>query len=217
MLKNSNGSVFAFTLSKKKLCRRWRLYVITMPDTTARQCEKVREAILGGADAIQLRDKLATDEDMTRQAKALLRVARAHQVPLIVNDRIAVAKQSGADGLHLGQDDGSLAAAKAVLGEHRIYGRSTHSPEQALGAEKEGFDYIGIGPVFETPTKAGRPAVGIELVRYAAANIGIPFVAIGGIDSGNIGPVRRAGARAVAVVRAVMDAADPRKAARELK
>ena len=201
--------------SKKGLCQNWKLYVITQPgpDLT----EKVREAILGGADVIQLRDKNATDEDLTRQAKKLLRVAHSLGVPLLVNDRAAVASAAGADGVHLGQEDGPLNIAKVLLGNNAIIGRSTHSPEQAFAAEKEGFDYIGVGPVFETPTKAGRTAVGLDAVRSAAQNVRIPFVAIGGIDSGNIRQVMRAGARACAVVRAVLGSADPRCSARLLK
>jgi thiamine-phosphate pyrophosphorylase len=122
----------------------------------------------------------------------------------------------GADGVHLGQEDGPLSAARALLGDEAIIGRSTHSPEQALAAAKEGFDYIGIGPVFLTPTKPAYRAVGLELVRFAAKNVAIPFVAIGGIDASNVRQVRAAGARAVAVVRAVMAAERPDEAARQL-
>ena len=100
----------------------------------------MRQAVLGGADAVQLRDKDATDEDLTRQARALLEVTRPLGVPLIVNDRVRVAKAAGADGLHLGQEDGRLNAARMILGEDIILGRSTHSPEQVLAADKEGFD-----------------------------------------------------------------------------
>ena len=201
--------------SKKKLCQNWKLYVITQPDPAL--TEKVREAIRGGADVIQLRDKNATDEDLTRQAKKLLQVTHRLGVPLIVNDRTAVAKTSGADGVHLGQEDGSLNAAKTILGKNAIFGRSTHSPEQSLAAEKEGFDYIGVGPVFETPTKAGRPAAGLDTVRFASQNIRIPFIAIGGINAENIQQVMQAGAKAFAVVRAVLGSADPRRSARLLK
>ena len=215
MLEDLKGYAFKSTRSKKEVCRDWKLYVITMPDTDLPQ--KVRQAVLGGADVVQLRDKDATDEDLTRQARALLEVTRPLGVPLIVNDRVRVAKAAGADGLHLGQEDGRLNAARMILGEDIILGRSTHSPEQVLAAEKEGFDYIGVGPVFETPTKAGRPAVGLELVRFAAQKCHVPFVAIGGIDQNNIRKVREAGAGAVAVVRAVFASDDARQAAGKLK
>ena len=112
--------------------------------------------------------------------------------------------------------DGSLENARRVLGDQAIIGRSTHSQAQALAAEAEGFDYIGVGPVFSTPTKPAALPVGLDLVRFAAKNIHVPFVAIGGIDSGNVEEVRQAGAKAVAVVRAVMADGDPKRAARKL-
>ncbi len=177
----------------------------------------MRGALAGGADVIQLRDKQASDSEVVRNAEALLRLTRAKNVPLIVNDRIECARLSGADGVHLGQDDGPLSAARTALGKGAIIGRSTHSPEQAVDAEKEGFDYIGVGPVFKTPTKPDYKEVGLELVRFAAANIRIPFVAIGGIDASNAALVRDSGAKTITVVRAVMAAADPEKNARELK
>ncbi len=170
----------------------------------------------GGADVIQLRDKKADDLELLATAKALLEITKPKGVPLIVNDRIQVAKDSGADGVHLGQEDGSLEDARRVLGDQAIIGRSTHSRAQALAAEAEGFDYIGVGPVFSTPTKPTAVPVGLELVRFAAGNIRIPFVAIGGIDAGNVEEVRQAGAKTVAVVRAVMADRDPKRAARKL-
>lgn len=206
------------TLLRKELCRSWRLYVITCPESLGLRplAQAVEEAVLGGAGVVQLRDKTADDWRLVELARRLLRVTRRHGVPLIVNDRVSVAKEAGADGVHLGQEDGSLADARRELGEKAIIGRSTHSPEEALEAEREGFDYIGIGPVFPTPTKAGRPAVGLELVRFAAQRLTTPFVAIGGIDESNLADVLEAGASRVAVVRAVMARPDPRDAARRL-
>lgn len=177
----------------------------------------VRAAIRGGADVIQLRDKHATDAELLKIAKRLLAVTRTGGVPLIINDRLSVARDSGAEGVHLGQDDASYSKARATLGSAAIIGRSTHTPEQALAAEEEGFDYIGVGPVFGTPTKPDYKPVGLELVGYASRHIHIPFVAIGGIDTTNVKSVRQAGAKTVAVVRAVMAASDPERAASELK
>src|SRR3989338_7102876 len=189
---------------KKEFCQNLKLYVIT--DSFALKGRDLREVVLesleGGADVIQLRDKNASNFEMTRLARSLLEVTRPRNVPLIINDRLQVARDAKADGLHLGQDDGSLAEARLVLGEEAILGRSTHSPEEALAAEKEGADYIGIGPVFQTPTKVLVEPVGLTLVSFAAKNISIPFVAIGGIDAKNAGLVRGAGARTIAVVRA---------------
>ena len=170
----------------------------------------------GGADVIQLRDKKASDLELVAVAKTLLEITKPKGVPLIVNDRVQVAKDSGADGVHLGQEDGSLKEARKVLGDQAIIGRSTHTQAQALAAEAEGFDYIGVGPVFSTPTKPTAVPVGLELVRFAAENIRIPFVAIGGIDASNVEEVRHAGAKAVAVVRAVMADTNPKQAAEKL-
>jgi thiamine-phosphate pyrophosphorylase len=134
----------------------------------------------------------------------------------VVNDRVDIAMAAGADGVHLGQDDLPLAAARR-LWPRGLVGRSTHSLGQALAAQAEGADYIGVGPVWATPTKPGRPAVGLELVRaVAAAQLRIPWVAIGGVDAGNVGAVLAAGARAIAAVRAVTAASDPEAAARGL-
>ena len=204
--------------SKKKSCLDWRLYVITEPPAPGGRdlAETVRLALEGGASVIQLRDKAASDEELTRLAKRLLALTRPKGVPLIVNDRSEVARRAGADGLHLGQEDGPLNEARRFLGEDSILGRSTHTREQALLAMKEGADYIGVGPVFKTPTKAAVAPVGLDLVTFAAAKLRIPFVAIGGIEPANVVQVRDAGAKAVAVLRAVMRASDPKRAVEEL-
>ena len=176
----------------------------------------VEEAIAGGASVVQFRDKTSRDPEFFQQAEKILAVTRKHHIPLIINDRIQATKELGAEGVHLGQDDASLAEARRILGEAAIVGRSTHSPEQALAAQKEGFDYIGVGPVFQTPTKPTYQPVGLDLVRFAAKNIQIPFVAIGGIEEGNVKQVRDAGAKTVAVVRAIMGSATPRQITRKL-
>ena len=173
-------------------------------------------AIRGGADVLQLRDKEASDEAFLAQAKILANLTRRLGVPLIINDRLYLAKECGADGVHLGQEDGSLVEARRVLGPDALVGRSTHSVEQAMLAEREGFDYVGVGPVYATPTKPGRSPVGLELVRFAAERLEIPFVAIGGIDRKNVAVVSAAGARCVAVVRGLMGSDDPRDAAQVL-
>lgn len=166
---------------------------------------------------MQLRDKSLCDADLADLARQLLAVTRPAGVPLIINDRIEVARVSGADGVHLGQEDGPLDSARRILGERAFIGRSTHSPEQGCAAQSEGFDYIGVGPVYATPTKPGSQAVGLEYVRWAAQHLSVPFVAIGGIDADNVAQVRNAGASAVAVVRAVLGAAEPDKAAQRIK
>ena len=206
------------TRSKRRPYRPWRLYVIA-DRSAAREkplTEQVRAALEGGADVIQLRDKKASDLELLATARALLEITKPKGIPLIINDRVQVARDSGADGVHLGQEDGSLEEARTVLGDQAIIGRSTHNQAQVLVAEAEGFDYIGVGPVFSTPTKPTTVPVGLDLVRFAAENIRIPFVAIGGIDLSNVEEVRRAGAKAVAVVRAVMADENPKQAAEKL-
>ncbi len=187
-----------------------RLYLIcpVMPD------EFLHAALDGGADIVQLRAKDRPDAEVVAAARRFKAACAEHDALLIVNDRPDLAAQAGADGVHVGQDDMAVARARAIVGPDRIVGLSTHTPAQVDGAE--GVDYIGVGPVNATPTKPGRPAVGLHLVRYASAHARVPFFAIGGIDPGNIAAVRAAGAERVAVVRAIVDAPDPAAAARAL-
>ncbi|MGI8903456.1 MAG: thiamine phosphate synthase, partial [Solirubrobacteraceae bacterium] len=138
-----------------------------------------------------------------------------HGALFIPNPHPDFVAAAGADGGHLGQDDPTTARARALLGPEHLIGLSTHTPEQVDGAG--GCDYIGVGPVHATPTKPGRPPVGTELVRYAADHAEVPWFAIGGIDAGNVGSVRDAGARRIAVVRALTGATDPESAARGLR
>jgi thiamine-phosphate pyrophosphorylase len=133
----------------------------------------------------------------------------------ILNDRPDLAAKVGADGVHVGQEDATVHAARALIGGQRLVGLSTHSPAQVQAAA--GVDYIGVGPVHDTPTKPGRPAVGLALVRHASVHARMPFFAIGGIDAGNVADVRAAGGRRIAVVRALTEAEDPMRAARELR
>jgi thiamine-phosphate pyrophosphorylase len=174
-------------------------------------------ALRGGVDIVQLRIKDGDDDRMAAVARRFKRACERHGALLIVNDRPQVAAEVDADGVHLGQDDAPVAQARELLAPGRLVGLSTHSRAQVDAAGAADVDYIGVGPVHETPTKPGRPAVGLELVRYAAANAQIPFFAIGGIAPANVTEVRDAGARRIAVVRALTDAADPEGAARALR
>jgi thiamine-phosphate pyrophosphorylase len=193
-----------------------RLYVVTSAEhEAARVADVVRAACAGGAAVVQLRRKGDDGLATLRLAERCRAITAAAGVLFVVNDRLDVAMAADADGVHLGQDDLPPAVARR-LWPGRIVGRSTHSVEQALAAVEEGADYIGVGPVFATPTKPGRAAVGTALVREAAAHIAIPWFAIGGIDVGNAGEVLRAGAVRLAVVRAVCDAPDVAAAARRL-
>jgi thiamine-phosphate pyrophosphorylase len=180
-----------------------------------RSDEFLEAALDGGVDIVQLRIKDAPDEQVLEAAQRYRRLCTAAGALLIVNDRPDLALAADADGVHVGQDDVAVAAARAVVGADRLVGLSTHSPEQITGAA--GVDYIGVGPVHATPTKPGRPPVGLELVGYAAANCALPFFAIGGIDTTNVSAVRDAGARRVAIVRALTQAQDPESTARALR
>jgi thiamine-phosphate pyrophosphorylase len=194
-----------------------RLYVVTEGGHDApRVVDVVRAACDGGADVVQLRRKGEEGLALLRLAERCRAVTAAAGVVFVVNDRLDVAMACGADGVHLGQDDLPLSAARS-LWPAGLVGRSTHSLEQALAAQAEGADYIGVGPVFATPTKPGRPAVGLGLVRDAAASVRIPWFAIGGIDATTLPSVLDAGARRVAVVRAVCSASDVAAAARSLR
>jgi thiamine-phosphate pyrophosphorylase len=180
-----------------------------------RSDEFLEAALDGGVDIVQLRIKDTPDEQVLEAAQRYRRLCTAAGALLIVNDRPDLALAADADGVHVGQDDVAVAAARAVVGADRLVGLSTHSPEQITGAA--GVDYIGVGPVHATPTKPGRPPVGLELVGYAAANCALPFFAIGGIDTTNVSAVRDAGARRVAIVRALTQAQDPESTARALR
>ena len=194
-----------------------RLYLVTDAGATpAKTLEVVEAALAGGSDAVQLRRKGDDSLEQLRLAERCLRLCAEVGALLIVDDRLDIAMAVGADGVHLGQGDLPVAAARRLWPGH-IVGCSTHSPEQARAAVAAGADYLGVGPVWATPTKPLRPAVGLEYVRWAAASLAVPWVAIGGIDEETVGEVVRAGARAVAVVRALTGAADPAAVARRLR
>ncbi len=196
-----------------------RLYVIVDRSVLKGKdpVEVAAAAVRGGADVIQWRDKESPDLPFLETARRLRNLLADQPALFIVNDRVAVALAVKADGLHVGHEDLPVPEARALVGRSMLIGRSTHSLQEALEAEKAGADYIGVGPVFSTPTKPGYKAVGLDLVRQVKPKIGIPWVAIGGIDLENIGLVSSAGAARVAVVRAVAAASDPEAAARSLK
>jgi len=173
------------------------------------------QALRGGVDIVQLRLKHAPDATVVRAAERFARLCDEHGALFILNDRPDLAAEVGADGVHVGQDDGGVDRARALVGAERLVGLSTHTPAQVV--EADGVDYIGVGPVYETPTKPGRPAVGLALVRHAGMRARVPFFAIGGIDAATVAGVRVAGARRIAVVRALTEAEDPLRAARELR
>jgi thiamine-phosphate pyrophosphorylase len=201
-----------------------RLYLVCDANPGGRSLpELLHPAIGGGVDVVQLRDKQLGDEELVAVANAAHALCERLGALLIVNDRPLVARESGADGLHVGQDDMPVAEARELLGPDLLIGLSTHAEaeiDEAASQASDGtplIDYIGVGPVHETPTKPGRPAVGVELVRYAAAHASVPFFAIGGLDASNLGDVLAAGATRAVVLRAIADAEDPERAAHELR
>jgi thiamine-phosphate pyrophosphorylase len=186
-----------------------RLYLVTpvRPDFGA----FLDAAIRGGVDVVQVRERSLQDGQLLEALAEARAATAAHGVPLGVNDRPDLAILSGADFLHVGQEDIPVEDARRF---GLPVGLSTHAPEEIDAARS---DYVAVGPVHATPTKEGRPAVGLELVRYAAANARLPWFAIGGIDASNVADVVAAGAERIAVVRAIAGADDPEAAARALR
>ncbi|NNC89484.1 MAG: thiamine phosphate synthase [Akkermansiaceae bacterium] len=178
-----------------------------------------RALLAGGVDLLQLRAKGLGEDEVLSMAGRLRPLCRVAGVPLIVNDFPRVAAEAGAAGVHLGQDDGSLRDARRLLGADALVGRSTHSPAQAAAAREEGFDYIGFGPLFPTPTKAGRPGIGLGDVGGVQGGPGadLPVFCIGGIHPGNLEAVLAAGARRIVMVSALLQADDIAAATRTVK
>ncbi len=207
-------------LWKNEILQSFKLYAVTeVRGSGAGLSAKVEQACRGGADIVQLRAKALADREFVALAQMIRILADRYRKLFIVNDRLDIALAAMADGLHLGQDDMPVAIARELArkaGQPLLIGKSTHSLEQALAAQEEGADYIGVGPVFATPTKPGRSAVGLPLVSQVAGVIRIPFVAIGGIDATNIRQVREAGATGVACVRAIFDQPDVFEATQKL-
>jgi thiamine-phosphate pyrophosphorylase len=196
-----------------------RLYVVAPAIIEAGELIAfVPDLAAAGVDLIQLREKEMEAGDIVRVGRPLVEACARADVYFILNDRADVALALGAPGVHLGQNDLAVTVARRILGTS-IVGYSTHSKAEieTVAQSDAPVDYIAVGPVFETPTKPGRPAVGLDLVRYAAENSPVPWFAIGGINMSNIDDVIDAGARRVVVVRAVTDADDPVAAAAELR
>lgn len=176
----------------------------------------IPDLVEAGVDLIQLREKEMEAGEVVRVGEPIAAACKEAGVPFIVNDRADVALALDADGVHVGQDDLPAEAARALVGE-RIVGWSTHAPGEVDAAATQDIDYFAVGPVAETPTKPGRPAAGIELIRYAARVATKPWFAIGGIDLDLLPEVLDAGASRIVVVRAITEAEDPASAAARLK
>ncbi|MGO9903596.1 MAG: thiamine phosphate synthase [Solirubrobacteraceae bacterium] len=178
---------------------------------------RLRAALSGGVDLVQLRMKSADDRLILDTAQRYAAACAEYGAMLIINDRPDLAARAGADGAHVGQDDMPVTQARALVGPDLIVGLSTHTAAQIDAANASDVDYIGVGPIYSTPTKPEQAGVGITLVQYAAEHAHKPFFAIGGIDTGNVEAVVAAGARGIAVVRALTEVADPELAAHALR
>ena len=193
---------------------RARTYLVTSPVPAL--LGVVEAALKGGIAIVQYREKTADDETRLKTAQQLRSLCHRYSALLIVNDRVDIAAAADADGVHLGQQDLPMDVARKILGPGKIIGRSTTNSQELSRALNEGADYIGVGPVYETPTKPGKAATGNEYVHYAAQHATMPWFAIGGLNAENIEPTLAAGATRIAVVRALMEAADPTEIARSL-
>jgi thiamine-phosphate pyrophosphorylase len=191
-----------------------RLYFVVEASASDRLLDA---ALAGGADLLQLRDHDAGDDELVAAGHRFRDACDHHDALFVVNDRPDLALACGADGIHVGQDDMPVADVRRLVGPDLVLGLSTHTPEQFDTGLRSDADYLSAGPVWETPTKQGRPAAGLDLVRHAAAVATKPFFAIGGIGEQTVGEVVAAGASRVVVVRAIRDAADPRAAAARLR
>jgi thiamine-phosphate pyrophosphorylase len=215
-LKTSVPEPDSLSERRRAWLERSRLYLVCESRPGGREPEEVlRPALQAGVDVVQLRDKTSEERDIVEAGRVFRYLCDAYDALFIVNDEAELAVACAADGVHLGQDDADPEDVRRVLGQDALIGLSTHSPAELDSAR--GVDYVSVGPVFRTPTKAEYEPVGLDYVRHAAEQAVVPFFAIGGIDAGNVDDVIDAGASRVAVVRAIRDADDPGEAARSLR
>ncbi|MFL0197892.1 thiamine phosphate synthase [Clostridium sp. WILCCON 0269] len=180
--------------------------------------EAVEEAILGGVTMVQLREKDASTRDFYRQALEVKKITEIYKIPLIINDRLDIAQAVDAEGVHLGQSDMPLTTARNILGRDKIIGISVGNVEEALEAEKNGADYVGIGTVFFTGTKKDIDTpIGIEVLEKICNSINIPAVAIGGINENNFKEVLSTGVDGISVISAILGKDDIKIAAEALR
>lgn len=179
--------------------------------------EQVEQAILGGATFIQLREKVLDDESFLKEAIEIQRLCRKYNIPFVVNDNVEIAKKLDADGVHVGQSDMKATNVCEILGKGKILGVSAQTVEQAILAEKQGADYLGVGAVFPTGSKADAEDVSFETLKEICSSVSIPIVAIGGIGKHNVSMLKGSGISGIAVISAIFAAEDIRTATTELK
>lgn len=196
------------------------LYLVTDRELSLGRCtvDIVRAAVAGGVTCVQLREKHCSTREFMAEARTVRKLLAGTGIPLIINDRLDVALAVGADGVHLGQTDMLIADARRLTGPDMLIGISAECVADAIRAQAEGADYVGVSPVFSTPTKTDTaPALGLDGVAAMRAAVSLPLVGIGGIGPGNAAEVIRAGCDGVAVVSAIVSAPDPKEAAAKLK
>jgi len=195
------------------------LYVITPDAEPGVLVELVSAVVRGGAEAVQLRHKTLARGELLALARRIREITSQARVLFVVNDHVDIALTSGADGVHLGPDDLSIASARQVAGDRLLIGASASTPEAARAALADGADYLGSGPAFATPIKTAKRVIGPDGIAAIAAAAGpaVPVFAIGGMDETNVARVVAAGLRRVCVIRAISEAADPEQAARRLR
>lgn len=199
---------------KQALLKDKNLYLITCSDNFNSEedfIDKVALCLKNGVKIIQYREKNKSASEIIATGKKLRQLCSMYEALFIVNDRIDIAQILEADGVHLGQDDIDINLARKIIGEDKIIGISTHKPQDAIKAQENIADYIGVGPVFKTPTKPNTDPVGLDYVKWVSENINIPYYAIGSIDEFNVNEVINSGAKRVAVIRALMNSDDVKK------
>lgn len=196
-----------------------RLYAVTDRAWTGKQTlyEQAERALKGGATCMQLREKKLDEEAFLKEAEALGRLCGRYHVPFIINDNAEIALKCHADGVHVGQTDGNVAEIRQKIGKDRILGVSAKTVEQAVRAEKDGADYLGVGAVFATSTKPDASVVSHDTVRQICDAVTIPVVAIGGVKEANIMELKGSGVDGVALVSAIFAAEDIEKTCRALR
>ena len=196
-----------------------RLYAVTDRSWVGIQTllEQIESSLLGGTTLVQLREKDLSDCEFIQEAISVKRLCERFGVPLLINDNVNVALRSGADGVHLGQDDLPLQEARKMLGPNKIIGISTHTVEEAMEAEQGGADYVGVGSVFATQTKLDANVLSIDYIREICQAVNIPVVAIGGIKKENMDVLRNTGVAGIAVVSAIFGQPDIEIATLRLK
>ena len=185
----------------KKLKLDFDLYLVTDPQFDP--LNTVKKALKKGVKIVQFRDKYAKKEQFLRMAKDLKKITDKHKAVFIVNDHLDIAKTIDADGVHLGQEDGSIIKARKILGLSKIIGRSVQTLAQAIQAQKQGADYLGVGPIFKTPIKPNEKVVGLKILKQIVKKVKLPVVAIGGIDRSNLSKILKTSCIRYATIRGV--------------